>query len=269
MLPFCKPKFISFSGKKAVTTSYVYNSKRDKYDTTDSLLNKIKYLTKKKHYIWHRNSKADRGVIEQIFKLKDYNMREFKRYSDIMEKYHLIINSGKKPLIIDCGANIGVSVIYWKLMFSQAAVIAIEPERENIEILKQNTKNFDVIVLESAVASSSGVSYLFDPGAGEWGYRVAKEEKGAEVTTHSINDILSTIDFSFEPFIIKIDIEGGEGDLFSKNYHWFNEFYVGIIELHDWLLPKAKTSLPFLKMVSQLDRDFIYRNENIFSIKNS
>ena len=41
-----------------------------------------------------------------------------------------------------------------------------------------------------------------------------------------------------------------------------------IVELHDWLIPKGKTSQPFLQCIAKLDRDFIYRGEDIYSIAN-
>jgi hypothetical protein len=42
-----------------------------------------------------------------------------------------------------------------------------------------------------------------------------------------------------------------------------------IIELHDWLLPKQGSSKPFLKCIADLDRDFVYIRENVFSVKNA
>ena len=47
---------------------------------------------------------------------------------------------------------------------------------------------------------------------------------------------------------------------------WMNRTPIIIIELHDWMLPGEGTSLPFLKQVAQLDREFIYIGENVFSI---
>ena len=37
--------------------------------------------------------------------------------------------------------------------------------------------------------------------------------------------------------LIKIDIEGGESELFEKNIEWIEKFPLIIIELHDWMLP--------------------------------
>ena len=55
----------------------------------------------------------------------------------------------------------------------------------------------------------------------------------------------------------KIDIEGAEQDLFSDNIEWITLTPLLIVELHDWLLPKGRTSRPFLECISKLDRDFV------------
>ena len=49
------------------------------------------------------------------------------------------------------------------------------------------------------------------------------------------------------PFIVKIDIEGAEADVFASDTDWFNETPVVIVELHDWLMPKQGTAAEFLK----------------------
>ena len=71
---------------------------------------------------------------------------------------------------------------------------------------------------------------------------------------------------AFEPFIAKIDIEGFEDDLFSKNTAWIDRFPLLIIELHDWMLPWKSTWRNVLSAVSGLNRDFIYISENVFSV---
>src|SRR5262249_4668764 len=42
-----------------------------------------------------------------------------------------------------------------------------------------------------------------------------------------------------------------------------------IVELHDWLLTKSASSRKFLQCISQLDRDFVYIGEDVFSISNT
>ena len=68
------------------------------------------------------------------------------------------------------------------------------------------------------------------------------------------------------PYIAKIDIEGFEKDLFSKNTDWITLFPIIIIELHDWLMPREGSSNNFLRSIAQHDRDFLPFGENIISI---
>ena len=88
----------------------------------------------------------------------------------------------------------------------------------------------------------------------------------------TINKILNDYNrLNFYPFIIKIDIEGHEKELFEKNTEWFDKFKIIIIEIHDWMLPgKAVSKNYFTTLVSCMkknNRDIIISGENIISIK--
>lgn len=59
-----------------------------------------------------------------------------------------------QPVIIDCGASWGLSVIYFKLKFPQAAIIAYEADQDIYESALDNLKAFDlndVVLLNMAV----------------------------------------------------------------------------------------------------------------------
>ena len=51
------------------------------------------------------------------------------------------------------------------------------------------------------------------------------------------------------PFLIKLDIEGYENEIFKNNYDWIDKFKVLIIETHDWMLLKIK----FIKFFNALE----------------
>ncbi len=60
----------------------------------------------------------------------------------------------ERPLIIDCGANIGLSIIYFKEKHPNAEIIAFEPDKDNFKLLKKNIESFclkDVTLKEEAV----------------------------------------------------------------------------------------------------------------------
>ena len=66
--------------------------------------------------------------------------------------YKQILND--KPYIIDCGANIGMSIIYMKQLYPQAEIIAFEPDEINFDLLNRNIKSFGysgVILCKEAV----------------------------------------------------------------------------------------------------------------------
>jgi hypothetical protein len=71
-----------------------------------------------------------------------------------------------------------------------------------------------------------------------------------------------------EPFICKIDIEGAESELFSKNTEWLSRFPVVIIELHDWRFAGEAPSRNFIRTIAHLDRDFVLLGESVWSIAN-
>lgn len=111
--------------------------------------------------------------------------------------------------------------------------------------------------------------FLMDPGLSDWGFRVGSATSSHQVSVYSMRTVLarfaSTNDFRF---ICKIDIEGGEAELFKKDFDWMTAFPLIIIELHDWLLPGERTSRNFLRAVAEFNFDFVYRSENVFCFNN-
>jgi FkbM family methyltransferase len=229
---------------------------------------KIKSFKKNKYkwggvIIQHRGSTADLGVIEQILIKKDYDLVRLNRYQDIFEFYEKCDN----PLIVDAGANIGISTVWFGTQFPKATIVAIEPQSDNFSLLSLNTKNFNVNPIHGALSNRCGTIKVFDPGHGEWGFRTGQHE-GGYVEEVSSYDIKTFIEPNLTPFILKIDIEGGEAEVFERNTDYFHDFPLIIIELHDWMLPKSGSGLSFLKWHSSHNRDFVYFNENVFSISN-
>jgi FkbM family methyltransferase len=71
---------------------------------------------------------------------------------------------GTSPLIIDCGANIGVSLLEWKYRWPMARVICFEPDPFAFELLKTNVDRNDIPGVEcikAAVADFDGRARLY------------------------------------------------------------------------------------------------------------
>ena len=211
----------------------------------------------------------DSSTANQIYDNEDYSLAGFTREQDIIEEYYRILTSGKIPLIYDCGGNIGLASRYFAEHFPAARVICIEPEKGNIDQAKNNCKKFDnVIFREAAIGATVGFVTIMNKNANADAFRVLTSKKSDETEMVNIDQLLKeNNDGSL--FIVKVDIEGFEENLFSQNTEWIDDCMLLIIELHDWMLPASANSQNFLQVISHKNRDFVYRGENIFSIRNS
>ena len=217
----------------------------------------------------------DSVTADQIFTRCDYELKFLKRFEELSLYHQALVDSGKSPLIIDCGANVGYSAMYFSRTYPKAKIVAVEPESRNYELLKEHCKSYSNIEpLNVAISCVNSPVVITDTTADFNAFqvnRVLKEGSAKDLTSISsetVNDLLRKHSVNTAPFIIKIDIEGFESDLFERNIEWIESFPIIIIELHDWMLPKSNNSLNFLKAISAHKRDFVYKGENVFSIKN-
>jgi FkbM family methyltransferase len=218
---------------------------------------------------YHRDTAADRGVMHQIFGNQDYSLDRLARKKTLQDFYASVSENKGTPLIVDCGANIGASSVWYSMVYPAASIVAIEPDDENVELLKRNVAGQNVEVLQAAIGCEPGQVHLEDPGLGEWGYRTAASGSGKLVEQISMRQIVvEQMAKGKTPFIAKIDIEGGEQNLFSKSVEWVDFFPLLVIELHDWMLGGQGSARNFLRCIADRDRDFVYIGENIFSIRN-
>jgi FkbM family methyltransferase len=214
----------------------------------------------------YRPSRPDRVVCSQIFFQRDYATEHLGRSQEILDFYEACPD----PIIVDAGANIGAAAVWFSLTYPKAKILAVEPDVSNYELLKRNAISFpSVVPLNAAIAARSGTLYLNDPGVGAWGYRTAEQPTARSYAVEAMTLEQVIAKTGGTPFILKIDIEGAESDLFSRHSADLNRFPLVIIELHDWMLPGESNSRNFLKWHVEMERDFVYFNENVFSISNT
>jgi FkbM family methyltransferase len=222
-----------------------------------------------------RRKTTDWPIFEQIFLQEDYRLSGLRRSTDIHRYYHDIIKTGCVPLILDCGANNGLSCAWFAQTYPEAFVVGIEPEAANFTMAVRNTQRLaNVKLFNAAVAANDGLLSICDPGHGTSGYMTTCVADNATHNTIPAYSIASIIDhatkerpaYRLAPFIVNIDIEGFENDLFACNTDWIDSVPLIFVELHDWLLPGQLTSANFLTAVASRRRDFVIRGENVISI---
>ncbi|WP_170263354.1 FkbM family methyltransferase [Blastochloris sulfoviridis] len=217
----------------------------------------------------HIRDLIDHRVAKQIFADHDYAIEKSCRMKEMGDYYDRIRKAGKIPLIIDCGGNIGMATRYFCEMFRDAAIVCIEPDASNIAMARRNNPCDRVSFLHAAIGSVDSKARMSDPGTGNWGLRVEHAEDG-DIPIVSMRTVLETYDSAkYTPFIIKVDIEGFERDLFAQDTDWMDDVPLLVIELHDWLLPGQATSNNFLREVAKRRRDVNFNSENVFCVSNT
>jgi FkbM family methyltransferase len=215
----------------------------------------------------HRRwSPSDALAIEQCFTQAQYDMPSGAHGALVENLYQAIVTSGLQPLIIDCGANIGASITWLSARYPEAHIIGIEPAAENFALLRRNCKGLDVDLRLAGISSVDGRAYL-DPRGGHMGFRTTSEHRGAEVDLVSIESLLASKPASaYAPFLLKVDIEGAEKNLFGGDTDAINRFPLIIMEPHDWLMPGQLTSQEFFRFHAASGREFCMKHENVASI---
>jgi FkbM family methyltransferase len=221
----------------------------------------------KKFILFKIRNFYDYITIREIFLLECYSFKGLKKEDEIYDYYQNILSKSKKPLILDLGANIGASSTYFSFTYLGSKIISLEPDVSNYESLKINVPE-SIVHFNKAIACEEKNLKLNNSTADPRAITIEYESQG-EIECVSVNKILNDLKNDFVPFIIKIDIEGGEKDLFKKNIDWINKFKIIIIEPHDWLYPSSNTFQNFLISIADKNRDFIIQNENILSINNN
>lgn len=119
-----------------------------------------------------------------------------------------------RPMILDCGSNIGMSILYFKTMYPDCVIVAFEADKKTFELLKENVqgnKLRDVTLVNRAVSDRTGpADFYSDPDLPGSLAMSASSQRGLKARTTieatTLSEYLnSEIDF------LKMDIEGAEG----------------------------------------------------------
>jgi FkbM family methyltransferase len=180
-----------------------------------------------------RESSTDWRVFEEVFLERIY------------APYAAAAGVGSKPpILIDLGANVGLSAIALAGALSPSRIVAVEPEAANFRMLCRNLRLAGLADCSSALRAFAGAepgfAELHDAGYGAWGMRMGRHSTDG-IPIHTIPDIVArarTAGISAtarEPVgkvVLKCDIEGSERQLFEQIREWDHLVDFVILELH-------------------------------------
>jgi len=132
-------------------------------------------------------------------------------YRDIFQRELYAFRArSERPYIIDGGANIGLSVLYFKRLYPLAEIVAFEPDPYIFGLLQQNLRSHghDDVRLERCALWSSETRLSFH-GDGADGGRVVQEDAGG--TAVQAVRLRPFLDRRVD--LLKLDVEGAETEV--------------------------------------------------------
>lgn len=201
-----------------------------------------------KYPIYLRNNSSDTPTFYQVLYNLDYE-----------------INVKSQPeIIIDLGANIGLSSVFFLNKYPNCKVVAVEAEESNYKMLLKNTKNYpNFCGYNKGIWNKNAYLNIKDNKLGNWGFSVYESTNCIEGSIEAISmDQLIEIHDIKQIDILKIDIEGSEIELFASNYErWLPMTKMIIIELHDWM--REGCSMQFFSTLVKYNFELSHKGENL------
>lgn len=127
----------------------------------------------------------------------------------LIRRLNDFLSDTSEPVILDCGANIGLSVLNYKRQYPGARITAFEADPKFLPVLKKNLASNgagDVHVVEAAAWVNNGEVPWFSEGA-DGSKVVSGEALGSCARVRSI-DLGDYLDSPID--LLKLDIEGAE-----------------------------------------------------------
>ena len=138
------------------------------------------------------------------------------------------------PYILDCGSNIGLSILYFKRLYPAAEIIGFEPDPAIHACLERNVRTFGhsgVTLFRKGVWSSATTLTFSQEGAdgGRIGDRGLGDQRTVSIETVRLRGFLDR-----PVAFLKIDIEGAEGEVLRDCRDRLNTVHRLFVEFHSF-----------------------------------
>jgi FkbM family methyltransferase len=161
-----------------------------------------------------RYSKTDISFLGYSVTVPDAVSFAYQFKEIFVEESYAFKTTSHEPLIYDCGANIGLSCLYFKKLFPACRIVAFEADPAIFDFLKSNLErngvdSQNVQLFNKAVwITNEGVTFNAEGSDGGSIVEVVSKKK-VEVASQRLRDLLKGEKID----LLKIDIEGAETDV--------------------------------------------------------
>lgn len=191
-------------------------------------------------------------LIVPSFKINDLSvigtdpkeLRHLKQEIFTQHSYYVELQTNQ-PTILDIGAHVGVTSLYFAHLYPKAEITAVEPHPVSFQLLTQNlTQNIisNVTAIQAAVIpeSTQTTTTLYADPTSEWlstasllagGWNHQQITQPITVPATTLSQLLAT-----KPRwdLVKIDIEGAESEILLQPQPLLATVSHLVVEAHDW-----------------------------------
>jgi FkbM family methyltransferase len=148
--------------------------------------------------------------------------------------YHIapsLLPTDKVRVIIDCGANIGITSLFLAARYPGAMILSVEPHPDNFALLKLNVAKMPrILPIRACITGTRQKAVRFTADQAAWGNRIATDADGILVPAITIEGLckqngIEKID------LLKLDIEGAEEQVLQNGTFLVRTEHI-IAELH-------------------------------------
>ncbi len=182
------------------------------------------------HPLWARPRTSDVATFDEIFLGREYDL-PWKCF----EPAH----------ILDLGANVGYTSVFFALRWPRARVLAVEPDERNLRLLERNIRPWGRIeALRAAVWPHPAFVRVRNPDGDFNNLQVAESPDPGpdDVMGHTVAELIERLGCA-RLGLLKIDVEGAEAELFRGDTEWLDWVDAMVVELHDRLVPGCAEAL--------------------------
>lgn len=181
--------------------------------------NKPLTISLPKDLLFNCEGKVDKGVLSHFYK-EGYFIEDIEG--------HRIVN------IIDAGAHIGDETARFLIHHPNAKIVAIEAAERNFSLLQKNFQNVkNVELIKGAIWPVKSNLKVVHGDSMESFKVVETPDTNETILAWSVQDIMEKMGWD-RIDILKLDIEGSEYELFTRNFEdWIGKVNVFIFEVPD------------------------------------
>lgn len=184
------------------------------------------------HQLLMRPTDSDLFVVSQVFGHCEYEIGKpgYDALNRLAAEWRKV---GIVPVIVDAGANVGYSSIFFRDQYPDAIVMAVEPDREAFEALASNCAGLAQITpVYGALWSHDGEVALVNSEAPSWARAVSD---GQGVPAITLKSLLARLPKA-RLLMLKMDIEGAEREA-TRDVRILKDVPCVIVEPHDFMFP--------------------------------